>query len=229
MKYAGKIFLIVAFSIALQGCAKKVKTKPAPTSQAPTTTTDQTGAMYPPPFPEKTVEQPPTLPAPTQAAASPPPKPAPQKKPGTKKKPSTTASKTKPSAAKPATTPATGATTDTTAKPAATGTVAAGTPAAPVQQAESVEPTAVSPIGQLSSGDTGSGTQKRRETSDLITNTEQGLNGIKRTLTDQEQVTATQIRTLLKQAKQALTVDDVDGASTLATKAKVLLEELTKP
>jgi hypothetical protein len=87
----------------------------------------------------------------------------------------------------------------------------------------------VPPIGQLSSGEGGAGSQKRRETSDLINNTEQGLNNIKRTLSASEQETAAQIRVYLKQAKKALTVDDLDGASTLATKAKVLLEELTKP
>ena len=43
-----------------------------------------------------------------------------------------------------------------------------------------------------------------------------------------EQVTATQIRTFLTKAKQALDQDDLDGANTLVTKAKVLLAELTK-
>jgi len=40
-------------------------------------------------------------------------------------------------------------------------------------------------------------------------------------------VTATQIRTFLSKAKQALDQDDLDGANTLVTKAKVLLAELT--
>jgi ribosomal protein S20 len=37
-----------------------------------------------------------------------------------------------------------------------------------------------------------------------------------------------EIRTFLTKAKQALSQDDLDGAQTLATKAKVLLDELTK-
>ena len=63
---------------------------------------------------------------------------------------------------------------------------------------------------------------------ETITNTENGLNGIKRALSSQEQETVSQIRTFLQKARQALSNDDLDGAKTLATKAKVLLDELTK-
>lgn len=82
----------------------------------------------------------------------------------------------------------------------------------------------VSAIGQLSSGDPA---DYRRETEDLIAATEKGLGGITRTLNDTEQKTADQIRENLKEAKTALTTGDVDGAHTLAEKAKVLLQELT--
>jgi len=54
------------------------------------------------------------------------------------------------------------------------------------------------------------------------------LTGIKRTLSTDEQLTSTQIKTFLTKAKQALADNDLDGAQTLATKAKVLLDELTK-
>ena len=46
--------------------------------------------------------------------------------------------------------------------------------------------------------------------------TEKTLNGITRKLNDQEQKTAAQIREFLKQARDALTAGDVDGAHTLA-------------
>jgi phosphoribosylformimino-5-aminoimidazole carboxamide ribonucleotide (ProFAR) isomerase len=72
-------------------------------------------------------------------------------------------------------------------------------------------------------------TRARKDTLDLISGTESGLNNIKRTLesvTDKQ--TAEQIRTFLQKAKAALELDDLDGAHTLATKAKVLLDELTK-
>src|ERR1700678_398526 len=86
-----------------------------------------------------------------------------------------------------------------------------------------------SPIGQLTTGDSAMGEKTKRETEDLIGGTEQGLNGIKRSLSTEEKVTAAQIRTYLKQAQQALSNGDTDGAHTLATKAKLLLDELTKP
>lgn len=84
--------------------------------------------------------------------------------------------------------------------------------------------TGVSAIGQLSSGDL---PDQWRETADSITATESGLNNIHDTLSTPERKTAAQIRRFLKQAKQALTSGDIDGAQTLVAKAKVLLKELT--
>jgi hypothetical protein len=86
-----------------------------------------------------------------------------------------------------------------------------------------------SPIGQLTTGDSAMGEKAKHETADLITSTEQGLSGIKRSLSTEEKVTAAQIRTFLKQAQQALDNGDTDGAHGLALKAKLLLDELTKP
>jgi hypothetical protein len=86
-----------------------------------------------------------------------------------------------------------------------------------------VETPAVSAIGQLSSGNSSSSQQ---QTLDSIAATERGLNGINRTLSDQDQKTAAHIREFLKQAREALATGDVDGANTLAAKAKVLLGEL---
>ena len=86
-----------------------------------------------------------------------------------------------------------------------------------------------SPIGQLTTGDSAMGEKAKHETSDLINSTGQGLSGIKRSLSTEEKVTAAQIRTFLKQAQQALDNGDTDGAHGLALKAKLLLDELTKP
>ena len=66
----------------------------------------------------------------------------------------------------------------------------------------------------------------RQQTDDSIASTEKTLNGITRKLNDQEQKTAAQIREYLKQAREALTAGNVDGANNLAFKAKVLLDEL---
>jgi len=93
-------------------------------------------------------------------------------------------------------------------------------PPAPAPEAETP---GVSAIGQLSSGDP---SEQRRETEDSIAATERGLHGIGRSLSTQEQKTARQIREFLKQAREALISGDVDGAYTLAAKAKVLLGEL---
>jgi hypothetical protein len=83
----------------------------------------------------------------------------------------------------------------------------------------------VSATGQFSTGEPA---DLRKQTSDSIADTERGLNGITRKLSDQEQKTTAQIREFLKQAKAALTTGDVDGAQNLAQKAKVLLAELTQ-
>lgn len=78
-------------------------------------------------------------------------------------------------------------------------------------------------IGELSGAASG---DQRTQAEDAINSTEKGLNGITRGLNDTETKTAAQIREFLKQAKSALNSGDVDGALTLAKKAKVLLDEL---
>lgn len=83
----------------------------------------------------------------------------------------------------------------------------------------------VSAIGQLSTGDPA---DVRTETENSIAATEKTLRDIGRKLDDQEQKTADQITEFLKEARKALTTGDIDGAQTLAAKAKVLLGELTK-
>jgi outer membrane biosynthesis protein TonB len=95
-------------------------------------------------------------------------------------------------------------------------------PDADAQQAANGTPT-VSAIGQLSSGDP---SEARRQAEASIDATDRGLKSITRTLDDTEQKTAAHIREFLKQARDALASGDVDGANTLASKAKVLLTEL---
>jgi outer membrane biosynthesis protein TonB len=89
--------------------------------------------------------------------------------------------------------------------------------------------TSNSTIGQLTTGDSASGERTKHETADLIGATQQGLSTIKRTLSNDEKATFGQIHNYLKQAQQALENGDADGAHLLATKAKVLLDELMKP
>jgi type IV secretory pathway VirB10-like protein len=104
------------------------------------------------------------------------------------------------------------------------------TPAAaqPTQEAANTPPASapsVSAIGELSSGASG---DARSQAEEGINATEKGLNAITRNLSDSETKTAAQIREFLKQAREALTTGDVDGAITLTKKAKVLLAELNQ-
>ena len=92
-------------------------------------------------------------------------------------------------------------------------------------QATTPETPAVEAIGQLSTGSSSAGAQQVKAS---IDSTENGLKQITRALNDQEQKTATQIREFIKQARAALDSSDADGASTLALKAKVLLDELSQ-
>lgn len=82
---------------------------------------------------------------------------------------------------------------------------------------------AVPALGNLSTNDP---PNMRQTTDSMIEQTEKTLNGIARKLNDQEQKTAAQIREFLKQAREALTAGDVDGAHNFATRAKLLLDEL---
>ena len=85
------------------------------------------------------------------------------------------------------------------------------------------EPPAVSAAGTLTAGDP---PNVRQQADASIEATEKSLNGISRKLSDQEQKTAAQIREYLKQAREALTAGDADGAKNFAFKAKALLDEL---
>jgi hypothetical protein len=96
-------------------------------------------------------------------------------------------------------------------------------PADSSSSAANSETRSINVVGKLSSGDPSG---LRRQTVDSMTGTERKLNSIGRTLNSQEQTTGTQIRSFLKQAWEALANGDVDGAHTLAAKAKILLSEL---
>jgi hypothetical protein len=196
---ARKTAVFVLLLFLLSGCKHKVNTLPPVIAQAP---------LLPPKPNVEVAELPPVPPPPTPNVGPPgsdePKTPPPQKpKRTTHKKPKTT-----PPAGDPAKEPA---------------------KETPVQQEASAgEPPEMSPIGQLSTTGDNTGTPARNEILKQIDDTEKGLSAIKRPLKQEEQTTATEIRTFLTKAKQALSQDDLTGANTLVTKAKVLLDELTK-
>jgi hypothetical protein len=80
-------------------------------------------------------------------------------------------------------------------------------------------------IGNLSSGEPA---DLKDKTESIIADTEKELNGINRKLNEQDSKTSDQIRAFLKQARTALSTNDVDGAHTLALKAQVLLNEINQ-
>lgn len=82
------------------------------------------------------------------------------------------------------------------------------------------------PIGQLTAGPTQDTSGSRQQAATLIDSTQRGVNSL-RNLNGDQNKTVAQIRSFLDQAERALTNGDVDGAHTLATKAKTLLDELT--
>jgi hypothetical protein len=208
--------LCVLLAILCTGCSHKNPVTPQQ-AQAPPLQTGK-GTLEPP----KTTQQaektdtPLASPLPPPSAQSvplPPPTPKKVRKP---KKP-------KPADSPPATAGAPAASPNSQA--GAASTTAQVTPPAQLQ------PAAVSnsAIGKLTTGDSASGERTKHETSDLIGATQQGLIAIKRALSNEEKATEGQIHNYLKQAQQALDNGDADGAHLLATKAKVLLDELMKP
>lgn len=80
-------------------------------------------------------------------------------------------------------------------------------------------------LGQISSGDP---PDLRLQTQNSIHYIEQQLSGIRGNVSEQDKHTIEHIREFLNQAKKALTAGDLDGASTLAAKAKVLLAEVSR-
>jgi hypothetical protein len=94
---------------------------------------------------------------------------------------------------------------------------------APTPKGDTAQPTS---IGQLTAAPSADSSGSRQQAADLIDTTERGVNGLRNLKGDQTK-TAAQIRSFLDQAQRALHNGDLDGAHTLATKAKTLLDELT--
>ena len=96
----------------------------------------------------------------------------------------------------------------------------------PPAEVASSGPTPEGSIGELSAG--GDATPKRQQAAaELIIACEQRLNDSQQH-TKEQQPTLRQVRNFIKQSKQALSSGDAEGALTLATKAKLLLDDLVK-
>ncbi len=85
----------------------------------------------------------------------------------------------------------------------------------------------VTAIGALSSGgDPNSHAQQ--EAADLIGSIDRRLNAVPAQKAEAEKAQISKIRNFQRQAQEALTSGDIEGAKTLATKAKLLLDDLEK-
>lgn len=99
---------------------------------------------------------------------------------------------------------------------------------APEEAAPEPEPmTDTAAIGELTAGGA-TNPQAQQEAADLIGSIEKRLNALPAQTVRRERMQISKIRNFWQQARQALSSGDVEGAKTLATKAKLLLDDLEK-
>jgi ribosomal protein S20 len=105
--------------------------------------------------------------------------------------------------------------------------VVASVPAPPVQTA-SVEPSPeVAAIGALTAGGEAN-PQTKQEAADLIASIEKRLNALPAQTVEDQKAQISKVKNFWRDAQAALKSGDAEGAKTLATKAKLLLDDLEK-
>lgn len=82
-------------------------------------------------------------------------------------------------------------------------------------------------IGALTAGGEAS-PQTKQDAADLIASSEKRLNALTAQKAEEEKTTVSKVKNFLKDAQEALKSGDAEGAKTLATKAKLLLDDLEK-
>jgi hypothetical protein len=105
----------------------------------------------------------------------------------------------------------------------------AAPPAEPVQVAAAAPPPSPedTAIGALTAGGEAN-PQTKQEAADLITASEKRLNTLPAQKAEEEKAQVSKVKNFLKDAQEALNTGDAEGAKTLATKAKLLLDDLEK-
>jgi ribosomal protein S20 len=101
------------------------------------------------------------------------------------------------------------------------------TPEPPVQVAAAVPPPEETAIGALTAGGEAS-PQTKQDAADLIASSEKRLNALPAKKAEDEKAQVSKVKNFLKDAQEALKSGDAEGAKTLATKAKLLLDDLEK-
>jgi hypothetical protein len=82
-------------------------------------------------------------------------------------------------------------------------------------------------IGDLTAGGAAN-PQAQQEASDLIGSIEKRLSGLPTQTVRRQRSQVNRVHNFARQAREALNSGDVEGATTLATKAKLLLDDLEK-
>jgi hypothetical protein len=83
-------------------------------------------------------------------------------------------------------------------------------------------------IGELSAGNSPDNSKLRAQTAALIADIEKRIKALPASTLKQKQSALTKVQLFLKQAKDALNSGDPEGANNLATKSKLLLDDLLK-
>jgi hypothetical protein len=199
------ITLVSGLALVLSGCEHKKQPLIMPQQQPPTV------APSPTPAPEATPPQ--TAEADKTQQTEPLPDQAKQE-PGQVEKKETPKHAAKPSPRKPAT------------GDKSTAEVARNSAGKKVIPAEKAEPTPAP--GPIAPGPTPADTHGQASTDQLLQVAESNLNGIKRTLSKEEEAMRAQIREFITQSRKATTENDLARAYNLAVKARVLSDELVK-
>jgi hypothetical protein len=115
---------------------------------------------------------------------------------------------------------------DAEAEPTETQNSSGGTAATTNASAPSAPAAAI--IGQLSADDATATPSDAAQTKHLIDSTENELKKLSPKQQSEHKDAIAQVDSFLGQARQALSMNDVVGAQTLANKAKILIDELSK-
>jgi ribosomal protein S20 len=97
----------------------------------------------------------------------------------------------------------------------------------PVQVASAAAPPEETVIGALTAGGDAN-PQTKQEAADLIASIEKRIGGLSAQKAEEQKAQVSKVKNFLKDAEDALKSGDVEGAKTLATKAKLLLDDLEK-
>lgn len=82
-------------------------------------------------------------------------------------------------------------------------------------------------IGELTAGGAAN-PQAQQEATDLIASIQQRLNALSAQTLKRQRAQINKVRNFRRQAQEALSSGDIEGATTLATKGKLLLDDLEK-